>query len=493
MHKILIFLLILLKGGFDECLGVPTNNHQDEVECCYFYTEEEQQVQIIEEGSSALYLRLKLIEEARESIDVEYFKYAPDRSGRVFNQALIQKAREGIKVRVLVDFYGGYKQSGFDEFYFHFLENAGVDIRFYNLASVFKPRKLLFRNHRKSLIIDDRKALLGGRNQLDRFFELDSDVARFDREVFVTGSVVERIGAAFDCFWNSEHSKTPKCRVCSKLENHSLQTSSKRKKHLQFQTSKYHKKITKKKEFFTETQRDRDLAQQTKKLGKAIMDRTPVFIVRSTEYISDSPNFDHRGRVMRHMYSLLPEAKENIVIETLSFIPMRKQEKIFMHLLRSGVEINVLTNSLYAAPNRAPTRIGYHRSLELVAEGLNYYAYKGDILKQRELIDENALNARWSIHTKSTVIDGSHTLIGSYNFDPRAINFDAEQMIVFYNNTKLATYIERQFHLKTSGAGQIKKRGRFIDGTSVNFNLTLTQKIQVALKNVMMRPFISIL
>ena len=164
-------------------------------------------VQVVENGSSSLYLRLKLIEKAKESIDLESFKYAPDLSGRLLNQALIRKAKEGVAVRILLDYYGSVGKSGFDKNYARYLIIAGVKVRFYNPSSLIRPRRSLYRNHRKTLIIDGKEFLIGGRNQLDRFFELDPKLNRLDREVYVAGPIAKYVQNTFNHFWNSKFTR----------------------------------------------------------------------------------------------------------------------------------------------------------------------------------------------------------------------------------------------------------------------------------------------
>ena len=61
-------------------------------------------VALLDVGFDSLATRMRLIEEAKESIELEFFIYEVDTASRLVTQALARKAREGVKVRLLVDF-----------------------------------------------------------------------------------------------------------------------------------------------------------------------------------------------------------------------------------------------------------------------------------------------------------------------------------------------------------------------------------------------------
>ena len=89
-----------------------------------FKTKEPQQMAIINTGSLSLQKRLQMIESAKRTIEVEFFIYNIDEAGRLFTQALVKKAREGVQVRVLIDY--GWPIAKLDTFYATLLEQNGV-------------------------------------------------------------------------------------------------------------------------------------------------------------------------------------------------------------------------------------------------------------------------------------------------------------------------------------------------------------------------------
>ena len=446
-------------------------------------------VQVIENGSSSLYLRLKLIDKAKESIELESFKYAPDRSGRLLMQALIDKAKEGVNVRILLDYYGAVKKSGFHKKYARFLIAAGVKVRFYNPSSVIRPNRLLYRNHRKTLIIDGQEFLIGGRNQLDRFFELDPELNRFDREVYVTGPIAKSVQTTFDHFWHSKFTR----QIATATNKKSEPMSNSATPGHDSQRNTDHLNVHRDARFVTINDDDKHLVNRIVKLGAPIINTTPVFIVHSLEYISDTPNFSDRGKVKSIVYSLLAKAEDNILIESLFFIPQRNERTIFTKLLRSGVSVSVLTNSLYASTDHLSMKMGYNQSADLIEHGLKLYAYHGSSPTQKAFLTDESVHSRWSIHSKTIVIDQRHAIEGSFNFSPRAGNFDAEHIMVFYDSPELAKLVEGQFRSRVEGAKQVEGNNRFIDGTKLNVDLTITQKVVTLFSAFLFRPFISVL
>ncbi len=61
-------------------------------------------LKLIDTGMTSLYERLKLIESAKSSIELEFFIFNIDQAARLVTNALLQKAKDGVHIRLLVDF-----------------------------------------------------------------------------------------------------------------------------------------------------------------------------------------------------------------------------------------------------------------------------------------------------------------------------------------------------------------------------------------------------
>ncbi len=105
---------------------------------------------------------LEDIREAKDYISLELYRFTQDQIGVMFRDALIAKAREKVKIRLLIDSWGGTTNvSFFDE-----LLKLGGEVRFF--------KKIIYtfdfftrnhrRNHRKLLIIDDNISYIGSAN-----------------------------------------------------------------------------------------------------------------------------------------------------------------------------------------------------------------------------------------------------------------------------------------------------------------------------------------
>lgn len=120
------------------------------------------QVSLYDDNLELYNEQLKDIAAAKEYVSLETFRFNDDAMGERFKQALAEKARQGVKVRVLVDAWGTRQNFSF----FDPIIKAGGEVR------VFKKLILTFnfvsdnhrRDHRKILVIDNRIAYIGSAN-----------------------------------------------------------------------------------------------------------------------------------------------------------------------------------------------------------------------------------------------------------------------------------------------------------------------------------------
>jgi len=129
------------------------------------------------------------ISQAQKYIYLETYKFGNDKTGLTFRDALTRKAREGVKVKLMVDSWG----ASYPETFFSELSSYGGEVRF------FKKIKLAFdsftknhkRNHRKLLIIDDRICYIGSANITGYSHEWRESVLR------LTGGIAEIFRKSF--------------------------------------------------------------------------------------------------------------------------------------------------------------------------------------------------------------------------------------------------------------------------------------------------------
>jgi len=151
------------------------------------------EIQWFRAGEDLFPVSLACIAEARESIRLEIYIFSDDQVGRRFLDALVQAARRGVRVQVLVDALGSWL---LPRAFFAPLIAAGAEVRRFNPLRLWR---FGVRDHRKLLLCDDRVAFVGGFNIAD---EYDGDgVTRgwCDLGARIEGAaLVARMTASFD-------------------------------------------------------------------------------------------------------------------------------------------------------------------------------------------------------------------------------------------------------------------------------------------------------
>ena len=127
-------------------------------------------VEIITDGARKYELLLRDLENARESINMEYFHFGTDQGSRDIRDMLIKKAREGVKVKFINE---NIANLPIGHRYYRSMKKSGVEvIRFTGIKHLLGDflTKLNYRNHRKIVVIDGKIGYTGGMNINDHYF-----------------------------------------------------------------------------------------------------------------------------------------------------------------------------------------------------------------------------------------------------------------------------------------------------------------------------------
>ena len=131
------------------------------------------QVDIYTEGEGKFAQLLEDMKQAKDHIHLEYFIIKDSAIGREIQQVLIQKAQEGVRVRLLFDDIGSWRLYLKPSF-LRKLRQAGCEVASYLKARFpFIHRNFNYRNHRKSCVIDGRVGYVGGINIGDEYLHRD--------------------------------------------------------------------------------------------------------------------------------------------------------------------------------------------------------------------------------------------------------------------------------------------------------------------------------
>ncbi len=110
---------------------------------------------------------IRALEEAKEHIHIEYYIYENDTIGQMIEEILVRKAKEGVTVRFIYDDFGS---RGIRRNIVRRLREAGVQTYpFYKIIFIRLANRLNYRNHRKIIVIDGKRAYVGGINISDRY------------------------------------------------------------------------------------------------------------------------------------------------------------------------------------------------------------------------------------------------------------------------------------------------------------------------------------
>ncbi|MEI6001773.1 phospholipase D family protein [Paraburkholderia bengalensis] len=377
---------------------------------------------LLSDGIDALVARIMLIEMADETLDLQYYIWHDDLTGRELAASLLKAADRGVRVRVLLDDLGTNPN---DRRLLALNSHQNIKIRLFNpaanrkfktIGSSFEFARLNRRMHNKSLIADNQAAILGGRNIGDEYFGASSTVAFGDLDVLVHGPVVHDASHAFDEFWNSDVSYS-----IDQLTNDKVKPDDLTALRAVLATNK------------TAQQDVPYVARARDRLGRLIHSKDVEFTWGKARLLYDSPSKvtrapdDTTGQLMSQMQSLDLQPSHEMLIVTPYFVPGERGVEWIRRLTERGVRVTVITNSL-AATDVTAVHAGYQRYRKpLLAAGVRLYEMKPVITEQAKEANKSTFgSAKASLHAKTYAFDRSSIFIGSMNLDPRSVKLNTE-------------------------------------------------------------------
>jgi cardiolipin synthase A/B len=163
-------------------------------------------VDIFTDGTDKFEALLHDITHAKEHIHIQYYIFKLDNLGQRIYQALLERAKHGVKVRILYDEMGsrGVKKRHFKEL---IALGGEVEVFFPSILPLINPR-LNFRNHRKIVVIDGRIGYIGGFNVGDEYLGLNTKFGYWrDTHLRIAGSAVHPLQTRFLLDWNQASQK----------------------------------------------------------------------------------------------------------------------------------------------------------------------------------------------------------------------------------------------------------------------------------------------
>ena len=166
---------------------------------------------VIGDGIDAFVARAALMASAEKTIDVQYYIWHSDLTGKLLFNGLIVAADRGVRVRILLDDFP--IESKTESLLYAMDQHENIEVRLFNPMAnrsfrvadyLLSFQRINRRMHNKSLTVDNQYTIVGGRNIGDEYFSAHKEGNYGDLDVLATGPVVREVGAQFDLYWNSE-------------------------------------------------------------------------------------------------------------------------------------------------------------------------------------------------------------------------------------------------------------------------------------------------
>jgi cardiolipin synthase len=167
-------------------------------------------LEILEGGAERLGSILELIDGAQSTIKLLFYMFNPDAAGEAVRDSLVRAARRGVSVQLLIDGFGSSVTPAF-------LQPLAAEGGRFILFHPSYGRRYLLRNHQKMLLVDDRRAIIGGAN-IDRHYLSDRGPQHWrDLGLLLDGAAVRPASRYFDAIWRWSGTKSAKIRTLRRI------------------------------------------------------------------------------------------------------------------------------------------------------------------------------------------------------------------------------------------------------------------------------------
>jgi cardiolipin synthase C len=401
-------------------------------------------------GVDGLLLRLELIAAARSSLDLQYYIFQGDESGRLITEALAQAAARGVRVRILVD--DAENMPG-DEQLFGLAAQPNIALRVFNpwryrghngllrgVEYVFEHGRLDYRMHNKLFVADGAIALAGGRNIGDQYFQLDPTSQFADDDVLVTGPAVPQLEATFMQYWDSDAAIAAQSLLSPKRLERAARALSQRS-------------TTPKKAMTAGFDYEGRLAAGEPLAG--VLSGASALAWADAEVVCDGPDKGKRvaaagARVGGLEFAPVAEAiratRSELTMVMPYLVPTPGELRLLEEQRAQQRRVRILTTSLEAS-NNVLAQAGYsHYRKGLLESGVELYEMRARPGNRRGSGESTRLtqSGNYSLHAKLIVFDRSALFVGSMNYDQRSRRLNTENGLIIHSG-ELADETARRF------------------------------------------------
>jgi putative cardiolipin synthase len=415
---------------------------------------------LLNTGEEAIEWRLRLIDSATGSLDLQTFLWLEDKTGLTVLRHVLDAADRGVRVRLLLDDMFTVGESDLITALHH---HPNIQYRIYNpfgrrFDSIFLREvmnaaefsRLDHRMHNKAMIADNRAAILGGRNIADEYFGNHTTANFRDMEVLVGGSVVESISARFDDYWNSNWS-IPVDRIPD------FPPAAKPPSAL---TSWLKEEVA------------RALEEHHSDRHNAWISAARASASGEAQLIADEPaqqnpaNADELpNQLARELTAWIDRSEEELLLVSAYLIPTPELEMAIERAEQRGVRVRILTNSL-RSNNHLPAHSAYRNHVQrLITHGADLHEVRAQAKDRSMYMQSPVDEKKLGLHAKLILFDREHVFIGSTNLDPRSLHMNTEIGIFIQSeelNARLREKLAIDFDRRNAWHLQIDSDGKII-------------------------------
>jgi putative cardiolipin synthase len=409
---------------------------------------------LVSAGIDGLLLRLELIERAQSSLDLQYYIFRSDDSGRRLQLALLHAADRGVHIRIISD--DGETAPG-DEKLLLLSMHPGIEVRIFNPFSyrghneflrgmdfLLHKSRLDYRMHNKLMVVDGVAAVMGGRNIGDQYFQVDPNSQFADDDVFVIGPVVSPLWREFADYWNS-----PSVVPANRLFVHKVNESA---------LTRYRAELSAPQPLLQEYASTFEERRRTGEPLNSFLSDGRVLTWATADVVYDSPEkrrLREDERLGRLMYppiaAKIAGTGSSLLVVTPYLVPTPEESRLLRRQVERNVQVRILTNSLMSTPDLL-VHAGYARHrIPLLKDGVRLYEIRANIGNPRGSGETREMTrfGNYALHAKLLVFDQDALFIGSMNLDQRSKRLNTEMGLII-SSDHLADALTSRFNALAS-------------------------------------------
>jgi cardiolipin synthase len=313
---------------------------------------------LLADGGQTFPAMFEAIRNAKKTVNLEYYIFDDvEVEGMQLGDLLVAKRSQGVAINIIYDGFGSNMKPEF----LRRLKEAGVNLVEFNPINPLNPVAANDRDHRKMLVVDGTKAIVGGIN-LSTDYESSGSSGKSggvpgkpnqywrDTDLEIEGPAVAQLQTLFMEHWSQQKGA---------VLDHSL--------------------------YF------------------------PQIAPSGTEVVRIVGSTPDKGipRYYVTLLSAIRNAEKSIWLSTAYFVPTDQEEEDLIEAARRGIDVRLLLPG--DSDSKMALEIGRSHYGYLLEAGVRIYEAQDEVL-----------------HSKTAMIDGVWTAVGSSNFDPRSVIFNDE-------------------------------------------------------------------